>query len=120
MQESEDKIGSLRSRIRNFILKVISFAKLLPRDEVSRVLINQLLRSATSIGANFEESSEAESIKDIIHKMSIVMKETKETKYWLELIFESYPAINSATRQLIVESGELLRIFASIISKKKS
>jgi four helix bundle protein len=55
-----------------FVLNVIRLAKDIPRDEVGRVFVNQLLRSATSIGANYEEASEAQTGKDLIYKLSVV------------------------------------------------
>lgn len=116
----EDKLSSLRDRIRRFVLDTIKFARTIPKDEVGKVFINQLLRSTTSIGANFEESSEAESNSDIVHKMSIVKKEAKEAKYWLELVAECYPEFKSVVQPLINEADELIRIFFSIILKKKS
>ncbi len=62
----------------NDVVKIIHLRKTLLDDKVGRVITNQLLRSSTSIGANFEESVEAESNKDVIHKLSVVKKETTE------------------------------------------
>lgn len=114
-----DKIAGLRQRIKKFVLSLISFAKLVPKDEVGRVFVNQLLRSGTSIGANFEESSEAQTEKDIIYKLSVVKKEAKETKYWIDLVAESYSDLSVSGRSLMQECDELIRIFSSIIYKKK-
>jgi len=94
--------------------------KQIPKDEVGRILLNQLLRAVTSIGANFEESVEAESNKDIIHKLSVVKKEAKETRYWLDLISECYSNLKPHAQTLILDTESLIRIFSSIITKKKS
>src|SRR3990172_13103206 len=94
---AEDKLSSLRERIRTFVLNSVKYARNIPKDEVGRIFINQLIRSVTSIGANFEESTEAESTNDIIHKMSIVKKEAKEAKYWLELTSECFTEFASAS-----------------------
>lgn len=118
MNDKENKIKSLRTKIKSFVIKTINLCKKLPDDKVGRVLTNQLLRSSTSIGANFEESVEAEGNKDVIHKLSVVKKEAKETKYWLDLIPSCFPTIN--TSELILESDEIVRIFSSIIQKRKS
>jgi four helix bundle protein len=115
-----DKIQNLRDKIRKFIQDVIIFARTLPNDDIGRIFLKQIIRSATSIGANFEESTEAESNKDVIHKMSIVRKETKETLYWLEIIGSTFPALDIKTQGLKAECLELVRIFASIINKRRS
>ena len=119
IQYSVNKIDGLRTKIKAFVISVINFSKNIPKDEIGRVFINQLLRSATSIGANFEESVEAESNSDVIHKMSIVKKEAKETKYWLDLIQDCFPTLKAKTAILISEVDVLIRIFASIISKRR-
>ena len=115
----DDKIQNLRNKIRKFIQEIIIFARTLPKDDIGRIFLRQIIRSATSIGANFEESTEAESNKDVIHKMSIVRKETKETLYWLEIIESTFPTLNIKTQGLKTECLELVRIFASIINKRK-
>lgn len=111
-------IDGIRERIRAFILLVIKFARKIPKDDVGRVFINQLLRASTSIGANFEESSEAQTNKDLLHKMSIVKKEAKETRYWIELVCVEYPILLSEGKNLIQENLELIKIFAAIILKR--
>ncbi len=117
--EPENKIAGIRMRIRNFILDVIKMTYLLGTSETIKILLKQLIRSVTSIGANFEEATEGESNNDIIHKLSIVKKETKETKYWLELILQLNPNLKDKIEPLIQESEILVKIFFSIIAKKK-
>jgi len=116
----DDKIAGLRKRIRVYILDVIKFVKEVTKDEVGRVFVNQIIRSVTSIGANFEEATEAQSTNDLIHKLSIAKKETKETGYWLELICETWPELAVNAKLLINENDQLVRIFSSIIYKKKN
>jgi len=120
IQYPVNKIDGLRAKIKSFVISVINFSKNIPKDEVGRIFINQLLRSTTSIGANFEESVEAESNNDVIHKMSIVKKEAKETKYWLDLIQDCFPNLKTKAAIHISEADALIRIFASIISKRRS
>lgn len=111
-------IDGIRERIRIFVLQVIRFARKIPKDDVGKVFVNQLIRSSTSIGANFEESSEAQSNKDLIHKMSIVKKEAKETKYWIELVCFEYQILSYDGKSLIQENLELIKIFATIILRR--
>ncbi|KKU56492.1 hypothetical protein A3C34_03670 [Candidatus Amesbacteria bacterium RIFCSPHIGHO2_02_FULL_48_21] len=85
-----------------------------------KVFTNQLLRSTTSIGANFEEATESQTGKDVIYKLSVVKKEAKENLYWLDLISEAFPVLKVNCATLLQENVELIRIFASIISKKKA
>jgi four helix bundle protein len=77
--DNQDKIGNLRARIRFFVINTIRLTAKLSKDETGKVLLRQLIRSCTSIGANFEESTEAESTNDIIHKLSIVKKDSAGT-----------------------------------------
>ena len=72
-----------------FALSIISLFNQLTKEENEFVLSKQLIRSGTSIGANIQEATAAQSKKDFIHKMSIASKEARETKYWLRLINES-------------------------------
>lgn len=83
-------------------------------------IIKQLIRSGTSIGANYFEADCAESRKDFIHKLSICKKEAKETKYWLRMIARANPEINHKAKILWKEAHELQLIFISIINKTKA
>jgi four helix bundle protein len=116
---TQEKIQSLRERIRKFVLEVISFSRPLAKNDLNRILINQLLRSTTSIGANFEEASEAESNKDVIHKLAISKKEVRETVYWLEIIRDSKIVTTALVTTLISEAIQLARIFSSLIQRRK-
>ncbi|MDO8512267.1 MAG: four helix bundle protein [bacterium] len=109
----------LAERTTKFSKKVIDFVKKIPENSITKPLINQLVRSATSIGANYCEADEASSKKDFINKACIAKKETKETKYWLELIVYSNPASKEEGRELWKEAQELNLILATIIRKCK-
>jgi len=82
-------------------------------------LLKQLLRSGTSIGANVAESQEAVSKKDFINKLSIALKEARETEYWLKLLKESSLISENEFESLIADCIELIRILISIIKKLK-
>ena len=113
----QDKIAGLRARLKRFILAVIALAKKIPKDEVGRIFIGQLIRAATSAGANYEEASETKSGKDLVYRLSVVCKELKEAKFWLDLVSETYPDLSSECASLIQEAGELVKIFFSVGSK---
>ena len=107
------KIYNLEERTAEFGENIIDFVRPLKRDEVSRPLISQIVRSATSIGANYMEADGAESKKDFIHKIALCKKESKETKHWLRMIAKANPQVNCGN--LSKEAHELSLIFSSII-----
>jgi four helix bundle protein len=97
-----------------FAVRVLSlYAELKKQKEY--VISNQLLRSATSIGANVEEASAACSRRDFAIKMSIASKEARETKYWLRLLKESNIMKDYDLDELILESEEIIRILTKIV-----
>jgi len=104
----------LEQRTKSFSLAVIKFADALPRNRASDVLARQLLRSATSIGANYREANRGVSRADFANKIGTVQKEAAETQYWLELLIESAFANNADAITLYKESSELLAIFTAI------
>ena len=77
-------------------------------------MVNQLIRSGTSIGANYCEASEVSSKKDFINKISIARKESKETRYWLQMIARAAPSAKAIAQILATEANELVLIFATI------
>ncbi len=100
-----------------FALKIIKYVEEL-ESKRKYVIANQLLKSATSIGANVREAQNAESKNDFIHKMKLAAKEADETEYWLSLCnaSEGYPVIHSLKDDLLVISKILSKIISS--SKK--
>jgi len=100
-----------------FALSVIELYKKL-REEKEYVLSNQLLRAGTSIGANVKEATSAESKKDFIHKLSVSLKEAKESEYWLELLDRSELTKIDVTFHRS-EAQRLIRIISSIIISTK-
>ena len=112
-----DKHFNLIDRTLKFSKDVMSFVKLLPRDMLNRPLVDQLIRSATSIGANYREANESETKKDFKYRITICRRESKETIYWLELLKENNQSLASELDYLLQESQELVKIFASIVLK---
>ena len=102
----EPKAGRLADRTVDYGLAVMECCETLPRTAAGRHVGDQLLRSATSVAANYAEASEAESTADFVHKMKVAMKELKESRVWL--IFASRLAPCEAVESLRAESGELL------------
>ncbi len=109
----------LEERTTRFSENLIDFCRQLPLSEITRPLINQIMRSGTSISANYCEADEASSKKDFINKISIAKKETKETKHWLRLIAHAVPAYADQARLLWKEAQEFNLIFAAIVRSAK-
>ena len=103
----------LEGRTKRFSVAIIQFVSKVPRNNVTEVLIHQLVKSATSIGANYREATRAESKVDFIHKIGIVEKEANETLYWLELVQETIATNTTIIEPLLKENHELLAIFAA-------
>ena len=103
----------LEQRTKDFALSIIRFVTGLPRNKVTDVLGRQLLRSGTSVGANYREGNRAESRNDFIHKIALVEKEAAESGYWLELLDESGVGDATERRRLLKECNELLAIFTA-------
>jgi len=112
----------LEERTAKFAEAIIDFSRKLPQDTITRPIISQVVRSGTSMGANYCEADEANSKKDFLNKIAIAKKETKETKYWLRIIAHTLPQFKEEARKLWQEAQELNLIFAAIIrnSKKKN
>ena len=94
--------------------RVIAFLKQLPANDVTSPLIRQLVRSSTSIGANYSEADEGGTKKEFRNFISICKREAKETKYWLRMIAAAVPDTKQDARPLWKEADELNRIFAAI------
>ena len=104
----------LEKRTKDFALRIIQFVSKLPKNKVSDVMGYQLLKSGTSIGANYREANRSSSKADFIHKISIIEKEAAETQYWIELFDETNLGNPQERQLLITKVGELLAIFTSI------
>lgn len=111
---------NLASRTQTFSENLLGFIKTLTITLLNKNLISQVLRSGTSIGANYMEADGAGSKKDFEHKISICRKEAKETLYWLNLLQKTNTSKEKNIDQLIQESKELSLIFSAILNKSKS
>lgn len=115
INKQSEKIFDLTERTAVFSEKIIDFVKKNPRNIITNPILSQLIRSGTSIGANYCEADHAESKKDLKHKLGICKKEANETKYWLRLIAKAIPEQRSDIVSLWREADELRRIFISMI-----
>jgi four helix bundle protein len=109
----------VHERIYNFIVRVINLVNSLPKTSSNTVISQQLLRSATSIGANDQEADGTITKKDFIHCYTVVRKEIKETNFWLKLIGDTNPALKPKMESIIQEGQELAAITSSIINKTR-
>jgi four helix bundle protein len=108
---------NLEERTAKFGEDVIEFCKTVKQDVISRPIILQLIRSATSIGANYMEANAASSKRDFRNKIFICKKESQETKHWLRMMAKCIPERKREIRQLWKEAQELTLIFGKIVSK---
>ena len=107
----------LEMRTKRFALAVITLVGSFPRSIAAEVIGRQLLRSATSIGANYREANRGVSRADFANKIGTVQKEAAETQYWLELLSESEVSKSPSVCGVLQESNELLAIFTTIGKK---
>ena len=110
----------LQSRTKTFAVRVIKAFSRLPKDEVARIIGRQLLRSGTSLAANYRASCRSRSAADFISKISVVTEETDETLFWLELLVESEVIKRKVVEALMTECEELLKIFSASLATARS
>lgn len=108
-----DRAAQLKDRSQKFALAVISLCRTLPRTEEARIIGRQLLRSATSVGANYRAACRARSRAEFVAKIGIVVEEADETVYWLQLLQNSGVLSGETLQAVMTEAEELLAIFAA-------
>lgn len=109
----------LEDRTLEFGKRIIRLCKVLPKNTINFKLIDQLVRSGTSMGANYREANETETKKDFKFRIRICRKEGKETIYWLNLVIEANPEFKERMKALLQETSELVKIFAAILEKSR-
>ena len=109
----------LDDRTLEFGKRIIRLAKALPNNSVNRTLLSQIVRSGTSVGANYREANETGTKKDFLYRLRICRKEAKETVYWLNMIIEANPEFEKRIRLLLQDATSFVKIFASIILKSQ-
>jgi four helix bundle protein len=109
----------LKERTKLFALRIVKLYQSLPKSQEALILGKQLLRSGTSIGANYRAASRARSRAEFVAKLGIVLEEADETEFWLELITEAGIFSESKMRELRKEATELVSIFVASVRSAK-
>lgn len=110
----------ITERTFEFAVRIVKLCQAVEaKSAVNRTIINQLVRSGTSAGANVEESQAGQSRADFVHKLEIALKELRETRYWLRLLVAVQIMPEAKLQSLIDESDELLKILAKIVVTTK-
>ncbi|MEO0078269.1 MAG: four helix bundle protein [candidate division WOR-3 bacterium] len=110
----------LEERTAAFGSAVVRFAQKVPDSPITRPLVSQLVRAATSIGANCCEADDAESRRDFCHKLGICKKEARGTKHWLRMVVTARPELKAPARKLWQEAKELNLIFNAIVRSTRA
>ena len=110
----------LRDKAKDFAKNIVFLCRNMKAEHKEMVLINQLLRSGTSIGANIHEAQYAQGTKDFISKLEIAQKECYETEYWLELLFETGCIKESAYKAIQNDCGAIRRMLIASLNTIKS
>ena len=116
---TKEQTFDLEERTARFGEKVIQFVKTVRLTPVTDSLVRQLVRAATSIGANYCEANDAQSKKDFRHKISLCRNEAKETKHWLRMIAAADESTQQPARELWQEAKELNLVFSSIVKNTR-
>lgn len=120
MDQLENKKYDLAERTSVFAENLIEFSKSLEVNKIAQVIILQLVRSGTSMGANYMEATNGSSKKDFVNKIYICKKEAQETKHWLRMLATCRPDRRDDLRKLWKEVQELTLIFQKITSTLRS
>ena len=110
----------LRERSKEFAKQIVFLCRHLKDNKVEPALVNQLLRSGTSVGANIHEAQYAQGKKDFISKLEIALKECNESSYWLELLYETNSLAHSEFQRFMEMVIELRRMLVSSVTTLKS
>ncbi len=113
------KDSELRTRAKAFALHIISVCDKVDTRKGRGVIVNQIIRSATSIGANIHEANYAVSKADFINKFHIALKECSETEYWIEILVGSNAVSEQVSKELLQECGVIRRMLVKSITTAK-
>jgi len=116
---SLDKAAELKRRTKSFAIRIVNLFRSLPRSPDAQTLGKQLLRSGTSVAANYRAVCRARSQAEFISKMGIVVEEADETVFWLELLGETGIVRLERTQNLLNEANELVAIFGASLRTSK-
>ena len=119
VKNMENKGGDIKKRVYVFALNVINFVDTLKKDAVTIVIINQLIRSSTSIGANIIEAQAGSSKKDFINFYHHALKSANETKFWIGIMRDSKRCDKKKASTLLDEVNQIAKILGAILVKMK-
>ena len=119
MKDEETPPENLRDRTKRFALSIIRCYVALPKNDVTKVLGRQVLRSGTSVGSHYREGCRARSDAEFISKLEGGLQELDETLYWLELLLDAKECEPRLANRLILEANELMAIIVTIVRKRK-
>jgi len=109
----------LKTRTKQFALRIVNVYRKLPRNEEARVIGKQMLRSGTSVGANYRAACRSRSKAEFISKIGIVLEEADETVFWLELLLDAKIFPRNKIDDLLAEANELTSIFVTSLRTSK-
>ncbi|MEK7535794.1 MAG: four helix bundle protein [Patescibacteria group bacterium] len=119
-QQNTNRYRDLEDRTTRFATNVIILCRKLSKNSINNPLVNQIVRSSGSVGANYREANEALGKKDFIYRMRITRKECKESDHWLQLIGVANQEFSAEILPLAIECAELRNIFSAILVKTQS
>jgi len=111
--------ADLKERLLEFGARIVTLVEALPRTLVGRRIGDQLLRSGTSVGANYEEAQAAESKEDFVHKLQVALKEAREANYWLRLLAKSRKLPPERLASILDESSQLRAMLSKAVARAK-
>ena len=110
----------LKNRTKRFAIDIFLFVNTIPKSQATTVLTNQLLRSASSVGANYRATDRSKSKADFIYKLNIVQEETDESMFWLEMLLELDKGNKIKIKELWSEANEIISIITASLKTLKS
>src|SRR3954469_25120631 len=115
----DERPRDLRTRTRQFALRILRLAEALPRSMPGRVMASQVFRSGSSVGAHYREACRSRTDAELVSKLEVGLQELDETAYWLELISEAGMISSSRIEPLMQETNELTAILVTCVRKVK-
>jgi four helix bundle protein len=110
----------MKKRTKRFAIAIVRFAQTLPKDSITAIMTRQLVKSGTSVGANYRSSCRAKSDADFISKMTTAEEEGDETLFWLEVLVEAEIVRAAEVAGLLDEADQLVRIIVASIKTKRA
>ena len=110
---------SMKERTKQFAIHVIRLCRTLPKSSESTIISHQLMRSATSVGANYRAVCRARSTPDFVSKLGVVLEEADESLFWIDLLVDAGILSADKTRMLRIEANELVAIFVASLRTAK-